>query len=179
MASAIDDANSLPGETVNDQDGRQIGKVQEIYVVGEDKAPMWVTIKGSTGLGRSRLLFVPLARIKRENDEIRVPYSAQHVHSAPEIEPGEELSEEDDRALRDYYAIGLGDQEMRANSESYARLVPDGDGPATKAEGEAGEPQSGTVEGQDRDVDLKDPREAREEGKDDDEDGKIADPRDE
>jgi hypothetical protein len=177
MASAIEDVNSLPGETVKDQDGRQIGKVEGIYGVGEQKTPMWVTVKVSTGIGRSRLLFVPLARIKYEHDQIRVPYSVQHVHSAPEVEPDEELSEQDDRALRNYYAIDLGDQELRANSGSYAGLVPDGEGPATRVDGDAGEPQSGKVEGEDREVELKSPGEAREHGKPSDEDGKIADPR--
>jgi sporulation protein YlmC with PRC-barrel domain len=174
MASAIEDVNSLPGETVCDQDGRRIGKVREIYAIGEGKDPMWVTVETSTGLGRSQLVFVPIARLKREQDEIRVPYSFQHIQSAPEIEAGDELSEQDDRALRDYYAIGLGDQEIRSDNESYASLVPDGEEPAKKVEGEAGEPQSGEIEGEGRDVEL------RKLGRDDrtGEGGTIQDPRD-
>ncbi len=146
MASAIEDVNSLPGETVNDQEGRKIGTVNEIYCVGEDDAPMWVTVESSTGLARSRLLFIPIARLKQEAEQIRVPYSFHHVQSSPEVEPGDELSAEDDRVLRDYYAIGLADQEVRTDNDSYASLVPDGDRPARKVEGEAGEPQSGKVE---------------------------------
>jgi hypothetical protein len=132
MASAIEDINSLPGETVRDQEGRRIGKVKEIYAIGAGKDPMWVTVETSTGLGRSRLVFVPIARLKHEQDEIRVPYSFQHIQSAPEIEPGDELAEGDDRALRDYYAIDLADQEVRSDNESYANRVPDGDGQARK-----------------------------------------------
>ena len=41
---------------------------------------------------------MPLARLKHENDELRVPYSTQHVQGSPEVEPGEELSEGDDQA---------------------------------------------------------------------------------
>jgi sporulation protein YlmC with PRC-barrel domain len=139
QASAIEDVSSLPGETVNDQDGRKIGRVKEIYAVGEDETPMWVTIESSTGLGRHRLLFVPLARVKHQHDEFRVPYSYAHIHEAPEIEPGDELSEEDDRALRSYYAIGLADQELVQGARSYASQVPDEEGPARKVEASAAE----------------------------------------
>lgn len=159
MASAIEDVTGLPGETVRDQEGFRIGKVKEIYGVGEDKTPMWVTIESSTGIGRSRVVFVPLARLKQEHDQIRVPYSFQHVQSAPEVEPGNELSERDERALRDFYAIDLADQEIRAQSRSYAGLVPTDEGPARKVDGDAGEPKSGKVEGEDRDVELRKPGE--------------------
>ena len=146
MASAIDDVSSLPGETVNDQDGRKIGEVKEIYAVGEDETPMWVTIESATGLGRSRLVFVPLARIKKQQDEIRVPYSFAHVHESPEVEPTGELSEEDDRALRVYYAIGLADQELVDSAQSYASQVPDEDGQAREVE-------ASSVEGPVREID--------------------------
>jgi sporulation protein YlmC with PRC-barrel domain len=134
MASAIEDVSSLPGETVSDQDGRKIGEVREIYAVGDDGTPMWVTIESSTGIGRSRRVFVPLARLKQQGDEIRVPYSYSHIQDAPEVEPGDELSEEDDRALRGYYAVGLADQELVGAAQSYASQVPDEDGPARKIE---------------------------------------------
>ncbi len=131
--------SSLPGETVNDQDGRKIGEVKEIYGVGEDETPMWVTIESSTGLGRTRQVFVPLARIKKQDDEIRVPYSFDHIHESPEVETEDELSEEDDRALRIYYAIGLADQELVESAQSYASQVPDEEGEATKIEADAAE----------------------------------------
>jgi sporulation protein YlmC with PRC-barrel domain len=139
MASAIEDVSSLPGETVNDQDGRKIGQVKEIFAVGDDETPMWVTIEASTGIGRARRIFVPLARIKRQGDEIRVPYSYSHVHDSPEVEAEDELSEEDERALRGYYAIGLADQELVGAAQSYASQVPDEDGPARRIDPSAAE----------------------------------------
>src|SRR5690348_12061210 len=116
MASAIEDVGKLPGETVCDQDGAKIGKVKRLYSSGEDGAVMWVTVEASLGIANKREVFVPLARLKQEHDELRVPYSARHVQSAPEIEAGDELSEGDDRALRDYYAIDLADQEVRTDN---------------------------------------------------------------
>jgi hypothetical protein len=160
MASAIEDVSNLPGETIHDQDGRRIGKVKEVYGIGESDAPMWVTVEASTGAAASRIVFIPIARLKHEREQVRVPYSFQHLQSSPEIDPDQELSAEDERALRDFYAIDLADQELRAKSESYAGLVPDGEGPAKKLEGEVGEPESGKIEGEDREVNLKDPEEA-------------------
>ena len=132
MASAIEDVGSLPGETIRDQDGLRIGKVKEVYGIGGEQAPMWVTVESATGLGASRIIFIPIARLKHEAGEIRVPYSFQHIQSAPEVEPGEQLSDQDDRALRDFYAIGLADQELRTDNESYANRVPEEHGPAKR-----------------------------------------------
>lgn len=159
MASAIEDVSGLRGETVHDQDGMQIGKVREVYGIGEADTPMWVTVEASTGIGASRIVFIPIARLKHESDQVRVPYSFQHIQSSPEIEPGQELSDQEERTLRDFYAIDLADQELRAKSESYAGLVPDGEGPAKKVEGEVGKPESGRVEGEDREVELRKPGE--------------------
>ena len=139
MASAIEDVSSLPGETVNDQDGRKIGEVKEVFGVGENETPMWVTIESSTGIGRSRRLFVPLARLKQQGDEIRVPYSYSHIHDSPQIEAEDALSEEDDRALRSYYSVGLGDQELVQAAQSYASQVPEEDGPARRIDPAAAE----------------------------------------
>jgi ribosomal 30S subunit maturation factor RimM len=151
MASAIEDVSALPGETVCDQDGAKIGKVKRLYAAGDDGAVMWVTVETSLGIGNKREVFVPLARLKQDQDELRVPYSAKHIQSAPEIEAGEELSQGDDRALRDYYAIDLADQEVRTDNDSYAGQVPDEQGGAQQVEpDEASAPERDTGEGADR-----------------------------
>lgn len=128
MASAIEDVESLPGETVSDQDGLKIGTIKRLYSAGEGDEVMWVTVEAKLGVGHVREVFIPLARLKQEDDEIRVPYSSQHIQSAPQIEAEQELSERDDRALRDYYAIDLADQELRTDNESYANRVPEEEG---------------------------------------------------
>jgi ribosomal 30S subunit maturation factor RimM len=134
MASAIEDPNELTGETVSDQDGLKIGKIKRLYMLGGDESVMWVTIETSLGIGRDREVFVPLARLKHEHGEVRVPYSVQHIQGAPEVDAGEELSENDDRKLRDFYSIDLADQELRTDNESYAGQVPEGDGAARRVE---------------------------------------------
>jgi hypothetical protein len=132
MASAIEDPSKLQGKTVSDQDGLKIGRIKRLYTLGGDESVMWVTIETSLAVGRDREVFVPLARLKHEQGEVRVPYSVQHVQSAPEVEAGEELSENDDRKLRDFYSVDLADRELRTDNESYANQVPEGDGEAQR-----------------------------------------------
>lgn len=136
MASAIEDVRRLPGESVSDQDGRKIGEIKKVYGIGEEDSPMWVTVETPTGTARSRIVFIPLARLKEEDGEIRVPYSKRHVQSVPEVEASDELSEHDDRVLRHYYAIDLGDQEVRSDNESYAAQVPEEEGAPRPVAGE-------------------------------------------
>jgi hypothetical protein len=136
MSSAIEDPSALCGETLHDHDGGRIGQIGELYGMGESAEPMWLTVAINTGLGRDRVVFVPLARIKHEQDQVRTPYSAQHLLASPEVEPCDELAKADDLALRNYYAIGLADQEIRTNNESYAAQIPDADGSPRRTGGE-------------------------------------------
>lgn len=132
MTAPIEDVSSLPGKKISDQAESTIGEVKEIYAT-DDGYPMWVAVEMSTGIGGGRTALIPLARIKDENGELRVPYSKQRIGEAPEID-GEEISAECDRKLRDYYGIDAGDQELRQDNKSYATLVPEQPGAATRVE---------------------------------------------
>jgi hypothetical protein len=131
MTAPIEDVSSLPGKKISDQAETPIGKVKEIFAT-EDGYPMWVAIEMSSGIGEKRIAFVPLARIKDENGELRVPYSKQRIGEAPEVEGGEGISAEWDRKLRDYYGIDTGDQELRTDNKSYATLVAQEGGTASR-----------------------------------------------
>ncbi len=132
MASPIEDVSSLPGKTLNDQEGQKVGEIKDVYAVDGESNPMWITVESSTGLSGSRIIFVPIARVKEEDGEVRVPYSTKHVRGSPEVEPSDELSGEDDRMLRDFYAIDHGDFEVRTDNDSYAAQVPDAEGQVRK-----------------------------------------------
>ena len=136
MTAPIEDVSSLPGKKISDQAENPIGKVKEIYA-SDDGYPMWVAVEMSTGIAGGRTVFIPLARIKDENGELRVPYSKQRIGDAPEID-GDSISEECDRKLRDYYGIDTGDQELRQDNKSYATLVPEEGGAANRVD-DAGE----------------------------------------
>jgi hypothetical protein len=133
MTAPIEDVSALPGKKITDQAENPLGKVKEIYAT--DGYPMWVAVEmSSSGLGKKRTVFIPLARIKDENGELRVPYSAQRIGDAPEVDEGDGISAECDRRLRDYYGIDTGDQEMRSDNNSYATRVHEEGGAAQRVE---------------------------------------------
>jgi hypothetical protein len=123
MTAPIEDVSSLPGKKISDQAENPIGEVKQIYAT--DGYPMWVAVDLSPGIAKQRTVFIPLARIKDEDGELRVPYSVQRLGEAPEVDEADGISAECDRQLRDYYGIDAGDQELRTDNKSYATLVPD------------------------------------------------------
>ena len=134
MTAPIEDVSSLPGKKVSDQEDNTIGKIKEIYAIDGDGVPVWVTVEASLGMGKKRTVFIPLARLKDEDGELRVPYSKDHIEQTPEVDGSEGISPESDRQLRDHYGIDTGDQEMRQDNNSYATLIPDEEGTAKLAE---------------------------------------------
>lgn len=132
MAERIENAAELAGSAVHDQEGAGLGEIKAVYGVGDGQQPMWVTVDSRLTAGTRRELFVPLARLKREDGQLRVPYSKQHLHESPEVAADEEVSHEDDRRLRDFYAIDLADGEQRVHGDSYAAQVPEQEGPVRR-----------------------------------------------
>jgi sporulation protein YlmC with PRC-barrel domain len=135
-ARIIEDVQNLQGEKVYDSNGRGLGQIQHVYGLGEDNTPMWITLEASEGIGSKRVVFVPVARVKQESDRLQVPYSTKHLQESPEVEIADEISEEDDRALRDFYTVDLADNEQRTDNVSYAAQVPEGDGLAKRLDSE-------------------------------------------
>ena len=133
MTAPIEDVSSLPGKKLADQADNPIGKVKEIYAT-DDGFPMWIAVEMSTGIAGKRTVFVPLARLKEEGGQLRVPYSKQRIGEAPEVADGDGISAESDRELRDFYGIDAGDQEMRNDNKSYAALVSEESGSAELVE---------------------------------------------
>ncbi len=146
MASPVEDPSSLQDKKLVDQVGNEIGKICAVYEQEGD--PMWVAVKSDTGMASDRLVFIPLARIKEEEGELRVPYSEQHLNDSPEVESKDELSEDDERALRAYYSVSIGDGELRTDNESYAAQVPDSGELSKKADSsDGGDAGAGDHEG--------------------------------
>ena len=128
MTAPVEDVRELPGKTVFDQHDEPIGEVKEIYAIGGDGHPTWVTVEVRPEEGETRTVFIPLSRLKLEEGDLQVPYSLGHLTSGPDVEAADELSEEDEHALRSYYSIGFGDGELRSDNHSYVTLFPDEDG---------------------------------------------------
>lgn len=130
MAKPIEDPEELTGADVYDQMGEQIGSVKSLYGAAGEAPPSWVGVDVSTGMIGRQLVLVPLARLKHEDGQVRVPYNKQHLTDAPEVDAEGGLSEEDEERLNDYYALARGDQPTEDNPDSYAAQMPDSDEPA-------------------------------------------------
>jgi hypothetical protein len=133
VTAPIEDISNLPGKKLSDQEEVVIGEVKDVYAM-EDGFPMWVAVETGAGVGDKRTVLVPLARLKDEDGDLRVPYSKQHILDAPQIDADEGVSEECDQELRAFYAIGIADQELWSDNKSYATLVPEDAGTAERAE---------------------------------------------
>jgi hypothetical protein len=133
MTEPIEDVSSLPGRKVSDHEETPIGEVKKIYAM-DDGFPMWVAVESRTGIGETRTSLIPLARLKDEGDDLRVPYSKSHILEAPQIDADDELSAECDQELRRYYGIGAGDQELWSDNKSFATLVPEEEGSSEPVE---------------------------------------------
>jgi hypothetical protein len=98
-----DEAAGWVGHRLDDLGGRQVGKVEAIYVDASSEAPEWLLVR----IGRIGSRYLVPARdavggIKR----VWVPYSRDAIRGAPKAKPGEELSRESEQELLSHYGVG-------------------------------------------------------------------------
>jgi len=86
---------------VVDRLGEVIGSVGQVYLDDDTGQPSWVTVR--TGLFGTRTPFVPLDRALVAADSIKVPYEAEFVRDAPDVDAGSILQPDDESRLRRYY----------------------------------------------------------------------------
>lgn len=97
-------ADDLLGTQVVDPHGYTIGKIDALFIHGEDERARWARVK--TGIVRKDLVFVPLHDAQADGGQIRVVYEKEHVNEAPEIEPeGNELNDDDADVLHGHYGL--------------------------------------------------------------------------
>ncbi|HEX2103000.1 MAG TPA: DUF2382 domain-containing protein [Solirubrobacteraceae bacterium] len=106
----IDTALGWRGRTIVDRDGDKIGKLDELYLDEADR-PAWGAV--TTGLFGRRQSFVPLADLRPAGDDLQVPYEKDRVKDAPNVDPDEQLSGEEEARLHRHY--GVADEPERAD----------------------------------------------------------------
>jgi len=121
-----DAAGAWRGHELIDRDGEKIGKIAEIYRDQHTGEPAWVTVK--TGLIGNRLTLVPIGDSLSEGKIVRVPFDKEHVKDAPAIDPDDELSASDQRALYDHYGV---DHASGQSDGQHAEPGPGGTHPPT------------------------------------------------
>lgn len=91
------------GQTLRDSDGDKIGTITSIYLDDETGEATWMAVKFA-GL-RPIVSLVPLRGATASDNGVVVPYGKSVVKEAPTVEPDEEISAEDARALEEHYAL--------------------------------------------------------------------------
>ena len=102
---------SRGGRMLN-RDGDKIGSINDIYLDQDTGQPEWALV--TTGWFGAKGTFVPLAEASQEGEDIVVPYTADKVKGAPNMEPNGELSQREETDLYNYY--GLNYSEVSSNS---------------------------------------------------------------
>ncbi len=97
----IDTVLGWRGNTVRDRTGEKIGTVGDVFLDRQTDRPAWVGVK--TGFFGSKQSYVSLTGVEAVADELRLPYDAELVKNAPQIEPDISLTEEEEQALYRHY----------------------------------------------------------------------------
>ena len=97
-------ASELVGATVRSAEGEKLGKIGHIFLDERSGQPEWVTVR--TGLYGRRESFLPLAQIRLDGTDARVPYDKRTIAGAPNLDiDGEHLSQRGEAELYRYYGL--------------------------------------------------------------------------
>jgi uncharacterized protein YrrD len=91
------------GRTLLDRDGGRIGIIDAIYLDDRTGEPEWALV--NTGLFGTRSSFFPLAQAFQSDRDVVVLCEKQLVMDAPQVEPGQHLSEAEQRRLWRHYGL--------------------------------------------------------------------------
>ena len=85
-----------------DAQGSRIGKISQVYLDDKTGQPLWVLVE--TGLLGTRQSFAPIRGSKLDGELVVLAVSKDKVKDAPNVESGEQLSDSEQEALRQYYS---------------------------------------------------------------------------
>jgi Protein of unknown function (DUF2795)/PRC-barrel domain len=90
------------GATLYSSDREAVGSVEEVFLDKDTGKPEWLAL-GAGLLGRKRTL-VPIAAAEPRSNGVHVPYSAEQIAAAPQVEGGE-VSQDEERTLYSHYGL--------------------------------------------------------------------------
>jgi PRC-barrel domain protein len=101
MATSQDPPDYIHRAAV-DAEGNRIGKISQMFLDEQTGQPQWVLVE--TGLFGTRHSFAPVRGSKLDGELVVLAVSKDQVKDAPNVESGEELSDSEQEALRQYYS---------------------------------------------------------------------------
>lgn len=97
-------AQTIVGYTAYDNEGKKLGKINEIYFDDDTSEPAWITVH--TGLFGTKQSFVPLANASVGHDEnVTVGYSKDQISDAPRVDADEHQSVDEENELYRYFGL--------------------------------------------------------------------------
>ena len=110
------DAGDYRGRFLCDSSGETIGTIEDVYLDSETDQAEWAVV--NTGLHGTRGSFVPLRDGVAVGDgDVRVPVPREKMEQAASIEPGGELSSEEETQLFAHYGLDLTESHSGAHSD--------------------------------------------------------------
>jgi hypothetical protein len=91
------------GEELGDREGETVGRLDEIYLDAESGEPAWALV--TTGLFGAKRTFIPLAGATESNGQLRAAVEKGTLQDAPHVEPGAQLTEDEEAALFRHYGL--------------------------------------------------------------------------
>lgn len=100
---SLDQVRSWFGRTVVDSGGAPIGTIADIYLSRDGEEPVWAHV--DVGQFGAAMRLVPLAAATDAGDDVSVSHPRAIIVAAPDLHPGDELSDDDERELSRYYGL--------------------------------------------------------------------------
>jgi Domain of unknown function (DUF2382) len=125
---------------VVDRESATVGTITAFFVDQASGLPTWALVH--SGWLAERQVFVPLGDAVEIDGEIRLPYTKDQVTQAPRIDPGSELTPDDELVLSAHY--GLHDHHGSVIEGHHSDRVPSAGTPGTPGPGPAA-PEPGPV----------------------------------
>jgi sporulation protein YlmC with PRC-barrel domain len=94
---------NLIGREVLDSHGKSVGYVERAFNDRDSGKPEWIGV--FTGTFRHRHLLVPIQGAKNEGVAVRIPWTKEQVHGAPDYGTANVISEEMEREAYRHFGL--------------------------------------------------------------------------
>ena len=98
------------GWEIRDQEGEKIGKVEEVFVDGNDR-PEYLGVKAGLLGGKLTLIPADIAKAADGEKVIEVSESRDRIKEAPSLGSNEEITARRERGIRDHFGLDSGSSE--------------------------------------------------------------------
>src|SRR5215469_323630 len=102
-------AEQLLGARVTGADGKLVGTIEQVFRDDVDGTPAWARVR-SGKIGR----FVPLGSCQVTAEGVTIPFDAQKIMGAPNIDAGQHMSAAQAEELTRYYGLTIPTQQPRS-----------------------------------------------------------------